>query len=248
MNQLTQKIDLPSKGYPYSSESPLSKGFIQLKYPTACQEDILTNPQYVSNGTWMDEFVKALIVDSTINYDQILLCDKESLIIYSRIMAYGSQYKMGQTICRDCLHKYNVDVMLNQIKTKQLSKDMLSQNNNLMLKFQDDQIQYKLLNSDDEKKIKDQLKGYQKLSKSMRISQNIITLKYSIVSINKNNDSSYILNYLKNMNMLRFRKFKRYITDTLPGVQMNIQYKCPNCSSIHNYPIKITFQFFWPEF
>ena len=87
----TETIDLPSKGLLYPEDSELAKGTIELKYMTAKEEDILTNQSYIKNGTVLDKIMKSLIV-SKINYDDLLIGDKNAILIASRILGYGSEY------------------------------------------------------------------------------------------------------------------------------------------------------------
>jgi len=64
----TETVDLPSQGLIYSESSPLSSGKIEMKYMTAREEDILTNQNYISKGTVLDELIKSLIV-SDVSYE-----------------------------------------------------------------------------------------------------------------------------------------------------------------------------------
>jgi len=54
----TESVELPSKGLLYSKDSPLSDGTIEMKYMTAREEDILTNQNYIRNGTVIDRLLK----------------------------------------------------------------------------------------------------------------------------------------------------------------------------------------------
>ena len=76
----TEIVDLPSQGKLYPKESPLSKGSIEMKYMTAKEEDILTNQNYIQKGIVIDKLLKALIVDNTINYNDLLIGDKKSAL------------------------------------------------------------------------------------------------------------------------------------------------------------------------
>ena len=83
----TETVDLPSKGLLYPSDNPLSNGQIEMKYMTAKEEDILTNQSYIQNGTVIDKLLQSLII-SKINYSDLLIGDKNSLLIASRILGY----------------------------------------------------------------------------------------------------------------------------------------------------------------
>ena len=58
----TETVELPSKGILYPKNSPLSSGKIEMKYMTAKEEDILTNQNFITNGTVIDKLLKSLIV------------------------------------------------------------------------------------------------------------------------------------------------------------------------------------------
>jgi hypothetical protein len=87
----TETIDLPSKGLLYPEDSELAKGVIEIKYMTAKEEDILTNQSYIKNGTVLDKLIKSLIV-SKINFDDLLVGDKNAIMVAARILGYGSDY------------------------------------------------------------------------------------------------------------------------------------------------------------
>ena len=47
----TESVELPSKGLIYPEGNPLRSGKIEMKYMTAKEEDILTNQNYIKDGT-----------------------------------------------------------------------------------------------------------------------------------------------------------------------------------------------------
>jgi hypothetical protein len=81
----TEQIDLPSKGLIYSPESPLSKGTIEMKYMTAKEEDILSNANFIRNGTVIDKLLQSMIVTPDIDYNMLLNGDKNAILIAARI-------------------------------------------------------------------------------------------------------------------------------------------------------------------
>ena len=64
----TETVELPSKGLLYPEDSPLSSGKIEMKYMTAKEEDILTNANYLRDGSAVDRLLKSLVVDKSINF------------------------------------------------------------------------------------------------------------------------------------------------------------------------------------
>src|SRR6056300_885697 len=88
----TEVIDLPSKGLLYPEDSPLASGQIEIKYMTAKEEDILTNQAYIKKGTVVDKLLQSLII-SKINYDDLLVGDKNAILVACRILGYGKDYE-----------------------------------------------------------------------------------------------------------------------------------------------------------
>jgi len=89
----TEEIELPSKGHFYDPDSPLASGILEIKYPTAKEEDILTSQNLIKNGTVIDKFMQSIIV-TKINYNDLLIGDKNALMIAGRILAYGADYEL----------------------------------------------------------------------------------------------------------------------------------------------------------
>ena len=87
----TEVVELPSKGLIYPKDNPLSSGKIEMKYMTAREEDILTNQNYIQKGIVLDKLLESLIV-SKVNYKDIIIGDKNALLIASRVLGYGKDY------------------------------------------------------------------------------------------------------------------------------------------------------------
>ena len=56
----TETVELPSRGLLYPEGNPLRSGKIEMKYMTAKEEDILTNQNYIKDGSVLDRLVKCL--------------------------------------------------------------------------------------------------------------------------------------------------------------------------------------------
>ena len=90
----TETVDLPSKGLLYPKDSPLAEGKIELKYMTAKEEDILTNQNYIRQGTVIDKLLQSLIV-TKINYNDLLDGDKNAIMVAARILSYEANYNFN---------------------------------------------------------------------------------------------------------------------------------------------------------
>ena len=87
-------IDLPSEGKLYPKDHPCSDGKIEVKYMTAREEDILTSANLIKQGVVVEKLLESLIVDKSIKVDDLLIGDKNSILIASRILAYGKEYEV----------------------------------------------------------------------------------------------------------------------------------------------------------
>ena len=150
----TEQVDLPSKGVLYPKYSPLASGTIEMKYMTAKEEDILTNQNYIQKGIVIDKLLESLIV-TKINYKDLLIGDKDALLIASRILGYGKDYKFtyaGEDI--------NVD--LTTLKNKELDSTLIKDGKNEFtfdLPHTDNIITFRLLTQRNEKEIQRELDG-----------------------------------------------------------------------------------------
>ena len=85
-------IDLPSKGKVYPSDSPLKDGKLEIKYMTAREEDILTSQNLIKKGVVIDKLLDSLILTKGIKSDDLILGDKNAVMVAARILAYGPEY------------------------------------------------------------------------------------------------------------------------------------------------------------
>ena len=88
----TEMVELPSKGYFYVEGHPLSEGKVEVKYMTAREEDILTSQNLIQQGTVIDKLLESLIVDKSIKIDDMLIGDKNAIMVAARILGYGKDY------------------------------------------------------------------------------------------------------------------------------------------------------------
>ena len=89
-------IDLPSKGLIYPADSILREGKVEMRYMTAYDEDIITNASYLQNGILFDKLIDAVLL-TPIKSKDIAPLDRDMLIVYSRILAYGPEYPISIT-------------------------------------------------------------------------------------------------------------------------------------------------------
>jgi hypothetical protein len=233
----TEMVDLPSKGLIYPEDSPLSKGKIEMKYMTAREEDILTNQAYIKQGVVLDKMLQSLIV-TKINYDDLIVGDKNALFIAARILGYGGNYTFeydGQSQTVD----------LSTLNNKEFDESLITKGVNefyFTLPHSNTKITFKILTSADEKKIEKELNGLKKINKDN--SPELSTrLKYIITSIGGDKDEKTIREFVDNYLLARdSRALREYIKTIQPDVDLSY-----TLSSGSEVTIPISLNFFWPD-
>ena len=88
----TEEVELPSKGLFYPKDHPLSSGKIEIKYMTAKEEDILSNQSYIAKGIVLDKLLDSVIINKDIKHRDLVVGDKNAVLIATRILGYGKEY------------------------------------------------------------------------------------------------------------------------------------------------------------
>jgi hypothetical protein len=237
INIPTEVIELPSKGLIYPEDNPLSSGKIEMKYMTAREEDILTNQSYIQNGTVLDKLLQALII-SKINYSDLVVGDKNAIMVAARILGYGKDYSFDYDGT-----EYTVD--LSDIDNKPFEHSNKGVNEfNYTLTSTGTQITYKILTHSDEQKIQTELDGLKKINKNS--SPELSTrLKYMITSVNGDRETKSVREFVDNHLLARdSREFRKHIKEVQPDVDLTF---FPDGSE-NRVDIPIGLRFFWPDF
>jgi hypothetical protein len=234
----TETVELPSKGLLYPEDSELAKGTIEIKYMTAKEEDILTNQSYIRNGTVLDKLLKSIIV-SKINFDDLLIGDKNAIMVAARILGYGADYKF------DYLgEEHTVD--LSQLENKEIKEELFTSRTNefsFTLPHSKNKVTFKLLTHKDEQNINRELEGLKKINKDS--SPELSTrMKYLITSVEGSRESKDIREFVDNYLLAKdSRALREYVKEVQPDVDLTF---FPDGSS-DRIPITIGISFFWPD-
>jgi hypothetical protein len=234
----TEIIELPSQGLLYPEGSELAKGTIEMKYMTAREEDILTNQAYIKDGTVLDKLMRSLIV-SKINYDELLIGDKNAIMVAARVLGYGKDYTFTYNG-----EEHNVD--LSTLENKPLHPELTKTKNNeftFELPHSRNNITFRLLTHKDEQDINRELEGLKKINKDS--SPELSTrLKYIITSVEGKTEKADIRNFVDNYLLAKdSRALREYLKELQPDVDMT--YFPSDGGSGFNIPVGVSF--FWPD-
>ena len=237
----TEVIELPSKGLLYPADHPLAKGSVEMKYMTAREEDILTNPNYIEKGIVVEKLLESLLI-TKVDLNEFFVGDKNAIMLAARILGYGKDYTFNYNG-----KSYTVD--LSKLDAKPLDSDIFSERNRFkfILPVSGNEIVFKLLSEKDETKIDEEVTGLKKLNKD---SNPTITtrLKHMILSVNGDEDRTNIKNFVDNYLLAAdSRALRNYALSINPDVET--KFKAVNNNGVEedvDLPIGITF--FYPDF
>jgi|SaaInlStandDraft_4_1057021.scaffolds.fasta_scaffold10452_3 hypothetical protein len=99
-------VDLPSEGRAYPQESPLYEGTVELRYGSSGDENILLNQHYIVRGEVFDRLLEQLLVNKSIDIADLLVGDKNALVIATRQAMYGNTYPI-KLKCPKCGEEIN---------------------------------------------------------------------------------------------------------------------------------------------
>jgi|TARA_R100000030_G_scaffold96050_1_gene83919 hypothetical protein len=238
----TEVVDLPSQGLLYPKDSPLSSGTIEIKYMTAREEDILTSANLIKKGIVVEKLLESLVVDKSIKVDDLLIGDKNAVLIAARILAYGKDYEvevLGQKMVVD----------LTQLKDNLLDKNIVSDGVNefeFELPATKRKLTFKLLTSGDEKEIDKEVKGYEKVGDG--IGYELTTrLKHQIISVDGDTKRASINSFVDNEFLSRDSiAFRTHVNDIMPDVDMTSTYTDEDGNE-KEFTVPMTVTFLWPS-
>jgi len=254
----TEIIDLPSKGLIYPKDNPLSSGKIEMKYMTAKEEDILTTQSYIKDGSVLDRLFKALIVSNgeglPIKYVDLVVGDKNAIMIAARILGYGKEYNVEVT---DPFtgEKQKETIDLTQFENKEYdgSKQIELHRNEFEFELPQSKrvITFQLLTESKERKVKHELEAVKKKSKKMGdvTSKELTTrLKNMILSVDGESDRNIINQFVDNeLFAVDSKALRGYIKQVGPDIDLTWEFISDVTGDRKELSMPMDTGFFWPE-
>tara|TARA_Y100001963_G_scaffold121311_1_gene169746 strand:- start:14345 stop:15142 length:798 start_codon:yes stop_codon:yes gene_type:complete len=237
-------IDLPSGGKLYPEDSPIRNGKIELKYMTAKEEDILTSQNLIKKGVVIDMLLNSLIVTPGVDVNDLLLGDKNAVMIASRILAYGPEYIVNITD-PDTGNKREHTFDLSQLEFKEMPADIEFDKNEFEFEcpVMKNKIKFKLLMGRDEKELNKDLKAMSKIGTDRELTTR---MKAAVLAIDGNEDRGLIGNFIDNMLSRDALAFRKHLRELQPDIEVkqNIETEEGNTVEV---AIPMTVNFFWPS-
>lgn len=244
----TEVISLPSQGKCYPESNPLSKGTIEIKYMTAKEEEILASQNLIRKGVVLDKLFESIIVDKGVNVDDILIGDKNAIMLAARILGYGPEYRIEVENEFGDKVPYNVD--LSKVQTKEIDFSKITPSNRYTFTTSTGvELEWRLLTHGDEKKIETDIRALQRLNKESGVSAELTTrYRYMIVSVDGDANTGTINKFINNQFLTRdTRKFRELIKELQPDINLEFEWENPQTGEKEVRPIPMGVGFFWPS-
>jgi len=247
----SESVELPSKGWYYPPDHPLSAGTIDLYYMSAKHEDILTSKNLIEKGIAIDRLMEALIVNEQISYDDLLIGDKNGILVAARIMGYGKEYPIS-VVCPHCDSVNNLTVDLEQMadRTVIMDPDLKGKRDGFKftLPVSKKVVQIKLFNHKDDKTLRKTIDSLEQKAGIQILPEVTLRLKHMIVAIDGNSDRDMISEFAENMSVRDSLALRHYVKTISPDINLSFNFICHTCNQTDDrMGVPIDVNFFWPN-
>ena len=248
----TEFVELPSGGRFYTEGHPLhGQDSLEIKQMTAKEEDMLTSRTLLKKGVALDRVIDSVIIDRRIDADQLLVGDKNAIIISTRVSGYGSEYTT-QVTCPNCnaTQEYTFDLNDTKVYHGENANAYELQDHNdgtftAKLPKTKLNVRFRLLTGQDEKRMLMQL---EEARKRKRPEQTItLQLQNMIISV-ENDDTPATIGYLiENMPSADARHLRTAYKLAAPNIDLTQHFECGECTHEQDMEVPLTADFFWPD-
>ena len=239
----SEVIDLPSEGKLYPEGHPCKDGKIEIKYMTAKEEDILTSQNLIKKGIVIDKLLNSLIVTNGVKCEDLIIGDKNAVMVAARILAYGPEYvcevtnpNTGQAIT----HTFN----LADCPFKKLPEDVTENKFEVTLPISKKKITFKLLTGKEEILINEELKASEKINAEVK-PELTTRLRHTIISVDGDDSQATISNFVQNMLARDSMHLRSEIREVTPDIELSQEIEIEGESVKVDIPM--TVGFFWPD-
>jgi len=247
----TEFIEIPSRGLLYEEDSPLAgMDTIEIRHMTAKEEDILTSEAYLRKGIAVDRLLQSILVDQTIKVDDLLIGDKNALIVGARVSGFGADYHTSVT-CPNCTavveSEFDLDTV--QLKTLEETPDGVTPTGPRTFSFTlpttGFTVEVRLLTGRDERVFAEKTEKKKKLKLPSSMTTDL--LKTIIVSVEEHADAPTISKAVDTLPIKDSTHLKRTYEALIPNVDLTHDFNCQECSYDGRVNVPLTADFFWPD-
>jgi hypothetical protein len=235
-------VKLPSKGMFY--KNGISE--VNVEYMTSKDEDLLTTPSLIENGTVLEVLLKRKIKTKDINPEDLLSGDRNAVLLFLRSSSYGHEYTVQVSDPRTG-KQFQSNVDLRKLKYKNV--EGLPDEEGLFsvdIPMRKKTIKFRLLTSGEENILFKKAESIKEAMNQEFNDYNTMKLKAHIVSIGEKTDPTYISKFVDVMPALDALTIRKKILAVSPDVDMNYKFTAPDGYTF-NAELTIGIDFFFPN-
>jgi hypothetical protein len=235
-------VKLPSKGLFYKNR--ISE--VSVEYMTSKDEDLLTTPSLIENGTVIDVLLKRKIKTKGVDINNLLAGDRNAIILFLRSSSYGSEYTVQVPDPRtNKSFKTTVDLL--KLKYKKVN-ELPDEKGHFTIKIpmRKKTVKFKLLTSGEENILLKQAEAHKDAYNQEFSEYTTLKLKSHIVSIDGKTDRTYISKFVDAMPAMDALTIRTKILDISPDVDMNYEFTAKDGYKF-NAELSVGIDFFFPN-
>ena len=249
----TEFVEMPTEGKFYPPGHPAhNQTTLEIRYMTAKEEDILTSRSLLKKGVALDRMLQNIMVDKNINVNQLLIGDKNALLVAARRTGYGPEYETVVT-CPSCgeTQEYSFDIsnppMNNYAQEAADYQAVFTNEGNiqLVLPMTGVTLECRLLTGQDEVAIYKETE--RKTKKKMESSVTTDAFRSYIVSVNGERDPFTIESFIQAMPARDARHLRQMYSKIVPNIDLTQHFECSNCDHESDMEVPLGVDFFWPK-
>tara|TARA_Y100000310_G_scaffold256992_1_gene264964 strand:+ start:109 stop:960 length:852 start_codon:yes stop_codon:yes gene_type:complete len=246
----TEFVSLPSEGRFYPEGHPLHNvDTVEIKHMTAKEEDILTSETLLRKGLAINRMVASVLVNKDIKVEDLLLGDKNAILIASRITGFGPFYEVGTT-CPSCSQSADNTFDLSEVtaaRTEEPEGVALLESGLFALDLPTSQVRVtlRLLTTADEERLQKVASNRKNLKKESSIITDL--LKAIMIGVNEHTDQDTIDKFADMMPLQDVSYLRKKYEQVKPDMDINFDFECPTCSYVGKVVMPMSAEFFWPR-
>ena len=231
-------VELPSRGIFY----PNNKKSLKVAYLTAADENILAAPNLIQTNSIVIELLKRKILDRDFPIEDMVEEDRQTVLIFLRNTAFGSEYSVTLTDPKtDLEFKANVDLSSLNFKPFDLVPDSNGEYPYFMEKSKIG-VTFKFLTPKQENEISEMQKSWNGNGVAPIVTKQ---LEFMIKTVAGNKDQMNIRNFVENMPIKDSQEFRKFIKENKPGLDLTQTVTTPS-GDIVQIDIGFGVEFFRP--
>lgn len=247
----TEIVTLPSGGRFYSEGHPLhNKESVEVRFMTAKEEDILTSQALIKNGVVLDRLIESVVIDKAVKANNLLVGDKNAILVATRITGYGSEYNTTVT-CPACEDRQRYEFLLEEAQRITTGEGVEG------VEFTDKgtftftlpllqlEVECRLLTGTDEQSM---IKS-QRQKKKLKLGETVLTdqLRHIVVSIAGDATPNVVSSFIAACPARDSRFIRETYAKVAPNLTLHQNFACENCGHEEEVEVPLTAEFFWPK-